>query len=125
GKNDGPLARHILRVNARVDHPVCLDLERQIEMLRRERLEIDGEILRGEAVIIAPIARGETEHVPLPQLLCSLEKHVLDPVRDPGDPRPLVPRADPVPDPARRNRRRMALLDQDFQTIIERYIKYL
>ena len=72
---------------------------------------------------MAAVPRDETEHVPLRQPLRPLEQHVLDPVRDPGDPAPLVARPHPIPDPGADNRGAVGGLNQDLEPILQPGLK--
>ena len=86
---------------------------------RRRRFEIGrlvdpGVAVPGAAKLLDDALDLVARDVPRP-----LEVHVLDPVRDAGQPGPFVLRADPVPAPDRGQRRGVDLLDEHLQAVVE------
>jgi len=94
-----PLRFRLLWVERGVAHPLRLDHQRRVEMVRRDGFEVDREVRVREPVELAAKAADNRVDVALLELAAALEQHVLDPVRRARDPRPLVPRADLVADP--------------------------
>src|SRR4029077_12758361 len=73
----------------------------------------------GVAVPGAAVLFDDALHLVARNVRRALEIHVLAPVRDTGQAWTLVFRPDVVPAPDRRQRRRMLLLDQHLQTVVE------
>src|SRR3972149_2136885 len=71
----------LLWVERGVAHPLRLDHQRRVEMVRRDGFEVDREVRVREPVELAAKAADNRVDVALLELAAALEQHVIDPVR--------------------------------------------
>src|SRR5262249_15189702 len=102
-----------------VHHALGFDEQHAVEGLARRGLEIRGLIDPGVAVPGAAALLDDALDPIAGNVRRPLEVHVLDPVRDAGQPRGLVLRTDLVPAPDRDERRRMLFLDEYLESAVE------
>src|SRR5215208_6745129 len=87
--------------------------------MRGNGLEIGGPILLGQGVESPSYSRHVSEYLALLNPRGSLELHVLYPVGQPGLSWELVSTPDAVPGPDRNDRRRVVLLQNDSQPVVQ------
>ena len=110
GDDDRPLRLAVLRVVEAAGHALGLDEQHAVERVARGRLRVGGLVDPGVAVPVAAELLDDALHLVARDVGRALEVHVLDPVRDAGEPGRFVLRADAVPAPDRRERRGVNLL---------------
>jgi hypothetical protein len=118
--HDVLLGREVLRGETvgQIAHAVRLEPQRQLELIRRNRLEVVGPIEVGRAVQIAG-ARG-FEHADVRvgrHVLRALEHHVLEQVREAGAAGVFVGRSDVIPEVHRDEREPVVLGEDDSQPV--------
>ena len=107
-------------VHAQRRHAVGFEPQRQRQVLRRQRLPEHRLVFGGVGVAAAADA-GDDRRVRLGlDVLRALEHHVLEEVREPGAARPLVLRADVIPDRDVHDRRRVILGEDHAQPVRQR-----
>ncbi|GBD18754.1 hypothetical protein HRbin27_01254 [bacterium HR27] len=119
GEDNRTLTLDLGGIEARGNHSIRLDVERQLPARCRQCLEVRCVVQPGEAVERPAPAIHLAEDRARRKTRRSLEKHVLDPVGNAGQPRQLVPASHPVPDPARDHRHMPKGLDEDGQPVRE------
>ena len=92
---------------------------RELELVRRHRLEVVGPVEPGRAVERAAGGLDERHVLGLPDVGRALEHHVLEQVREPGLARDLVLGADVVPDVHGHHGREVILRDDQAQAVGE------
>ena len=100
-------------------HPVGLQPERQLQVVRRHRLEVVGAVEPGAGVQRAAGALHQLEVPVLGHVLRALEHHVLEEVGEAGPAGLLVPGADAVPQVHRDHRNRRVLREDDLEAVGE------
>jgi hypothetical protein len=100
-------------------HPVCLEPERDGELVGRDGLEVVGAFEPGGPVQGAASALDELEVLIRSDLGRSLEEHVLEEVRKARASHPFVGRSHVVPEVHRDDRRRMVLGERNEESIGE------
>jgi len=80
---------HRLRQRA---HPVRLQVEPQVQLVGRQRLEVVGPVLVGGAVHVGAVGRNQGEELALGNLWCALEHQMFEQVGETGVPFALVAR---------------------------------
>ena len=101
-------------------HAIGLEEERPLERRHRHVLEEVRPIVAGGAVAVvgAEVVHGLAE--PARMVLAAVEEEVLEQVREAGLAALLVARADVVPEVHRDDRRRVILVDDEPQPVVER-----
>ena len=103
----------LLRVEVAVDHAVGFQVERDVQLVRRQGFQVGGPVQRGQRVPKTAVARnGLVEHID-GVLGRALELHVFHPMRDAGLAGHLVARTDAVPDPVADQRNVVDFFGQD------------
>jgi len=119
GNNHAALRLEVRRIIEAAVHAFGLDEQHPVERVLRRRLEVRRLIDPGVAVPAAAELFDDALDLVARDVPGPLEVHVLAPVRHPGQARAFVLRADAVPAPHRRQRRRVHFLNEHFQTVIE------
>ena len=121
-----PLLRHHLPlgvdlggVQEQVPHPVRLDPEHQVELVRRDVGVVAGQVLAGVGVVATAVLLDEAGDLPAAVGGRALEHHVLEEVGQPGRAGPLVARAHPVEDLHRDDRVARVVLHEHPQPVVE------
>ncbi len=92
------LGQHFRVGQLQVDHAVGLHLHHERQAVFRDHLEIGGEVVAGEGVVLPAVARHDARELAGLDFLRALEHQVFEEMRDAGLARRLVGRADLVPD---------------------------
>ena len=121
GDNHRALQLGFLGVEHRVDHPVGLDAQRQIDAIGRQRLEVGREVDPRHPVEDTALARHRLVELALRIRRRALEEHVLGPMRDAGGAGPLIAAAHPVPHPETGHRRVVHLAQQHGQPVVQNH----
>ena len=98
-------------------HAIRLEEQRELQRVRRQVLVIVGAIVAGRAVVVAargfePVVERALGHVHR-----SFEHHVLEEMREAGAARPLVARADVIPDVHRHHRHAGVAMQDHVQAV--------
>jgi len=117
--NDGALQLGFLGVEHRIDHPVCLNAEGQVDAVGGQRLEVSREVDPCHTVEHAAFPRNGLIELALWEGGRALEQHVFDPMRYTRDAGALVAAADAIPHPEAGNRCMVHLAQQHRQSIIQ------
>ena len=78
------LALDHLRIEGQARQPIALEIEHQLERRARERVLVDGDILRGVGVVAAAVALEQPIEFALRAVRGAVEHHVLEEVRQAG-----------------------------------------
>ena len=113
------LARERRLLDLERGHPIGLEPQRQRQVVRRHRLPVVGRILVGRGVALAADRGDERLVLILGDVLAALEHQVLEEVREPGPAGLLVLRADVVGDADVDDGRRVVLVEDDPQAVLE------
>ena len=113
------LVVEILLVDHERAHAVGFEVEAEVELIRWKRFEVQRAVLVGGAVHVAAVIEDEHEVLTRPDVLRSLEHHVLEEVGESRAAAPFVARADVVAHRDRVDRRVMVLGDDDAQAVLE------
>ena len=100
-------------------HPVGLEPQRELELVRGKRLEVVRPVEPGRAVHRPAGGLDERDVLGLADVRRALEHHVLEEVREAGLARLLVLRSDVVPDVDRHDRRQVVLGDDQAEAVRE------
>ena len=103
-------------------HPVRLEPQREVELVRRHRLEVVRPVQPGRAVHRPAGGLHERDVLGLGHVLGALEHHVLEEVREARLARLLVLGADGVPDVDRDDRGEVVLGDDQAEAVLEAVI---
>ena len=98
-------------------HAIRLEPERELELVRRHRLEVVRALEPRRAVERAAGALHELEVLVRFDVGRALKEHVLEQVREAGAPRRLVGRPDVIPEVHGDDRRRVVLGQRDEQPV--------
>ena len=90
----------------------------ELELVRRQRLEVVGAVEVGRGVVHAAGALDEREVLGLGDVARALEHEVLEQVREAGPAGLLVARADDVPEVDRDDRRQVVRRDDHAQAVV-------
>ena len=101
-------------------HAIGFQEQRQLELIRRQHLEVQRQVVAGGAVHRAAVGEHLVEVLAVADVARALEHHVLEQVREAGAARPLVARADVVGDVDRDHRRAVVLDELHAQAVGER-----
>ncbi len=99
------LGQHFRVGQLEIRHAVRLHLHHERQAVLRDDLEIGGEIVMREGVVLSAIARDDARELAGRDLLRALEHQMFEEMRKAGLARRLVRRADFVPDHMRHDRR--------------------
>jgi hypothetical protein len=102
-----------------VAHAVALEPQRAVEGARRHGLEVVRAVVVRRAVDARRAELGDELEPVGVRVLAAVEHQVLEEVREPRAPRPLVLRADVVPDVHADDRRLVVLVDDDGEAVGE------
>ncbi len=106
-----------------VSHAIGLEPERQLELIRRHRLEVVGAIEAGRAVDARGAAAGEQLEVRVAlDVLRALEHHVLEQMREARAAGRLVRGTDVIPDVDADERHAMVFGEDHFEPVGERVL---
>ena len=100
-------------------HPVRLQPERQLQLVRGHGLEVVGALEARRPVEGAAGALDQLEVAVSLDLRRALEHEVLEQVSQPGTALDLVPRADVIPEADRRDRSQMVLGEHQAQAVVQ------
>jgi hypothetical protein len=100
-------------------HPVGLQEQHPLQVVRRDDLEVVGAVLVGRGVQVAAGLRHVPEVHVVADVLAALEHHVLEQVGEAGPARLLVLAADVVPHADADDRDGVVLVDEDIQAVGE------
>jgi hypothetical protein len=103
---------HFFKIIDAVNHPVGLEPQGQVDPVGWHGFEVSCPIKMGKGVPHATIARNGFFKQVGRELGRALELHVLNPVRDTGEPFDFVPCTDSIPGPGRNERRSMDFFEQ-------------
>ena len=115
-----PLVVELLLRDLQRAHAIRFEEQRQLELVRRQRLEVQRQVVAGGAVHRAAVREHLVEVLAVADVARPLEHHVLEQVREAGAPAPLVARADVVGDVQRDHRRAVVLDELHAQAVVER-----
>ena len=115
--DDQPLLLERVLVDAEGCHPIGLEPQDERQVLRGRGLPEHRRVFVRVGVALAAHARDERGVGFGLDVLRALEHHVLEQVREPGAARPLVFRADVIPDLHVHDRRRVVLGQDDGQAV--------
>ena len=101
-------------------HAIGFQKQRELELVRGQRLEVEREIGVRRAVHRSAVREHLVEVFAVADVLRALEHHVLEEVREAGEPLALVARADVVRDVKRNDGRAVVLHELHAQTILQR-----
>jgi hypothetical protein len=110
----------VLVGEAQVRHPVRLHPHDQGQAVLRDHLEVGGEVVAGDGVVVAAVPGHDLRELAGRDLLRALEHQVLEEVRQAGLRLRAVGGADPVPEPVRHDRRPAVRHDDDLEAVVER-----
>ena len=111
--------REVERVEQK-PHPVGLDPQHGLEIVRRDGLVVVRDVVRRRAVVHAARALGELVVQAVGDVARPGEHHVLEQVREAGAPGHLVLRSDVIPDVHGDGRRRAIDRQHDVQPVRQR-----
>ena len=94
----------------------------EVELVDGQRLVVVGAVVPGRAVGDAAHLLDVAEVLVGADVLAALEEHVLEQVGEAGAARPLVLRADVVPEVDRHQRQRGVAVEDDAQAVVERML---
>ena len=100
-------------------HAVGLEEQPEIELIGRQRFEVQRAILVGRPVHRAAVVEDQREVLAGADLLGPFEHHVFEQMREPGAALPLVTRADVVGDGDRVDGRGVVFRDDHAETVLE------
>ena len=118
--DDAALLLEVLLGDGEVRHPVALEVEHDGQRLAREVVQVRGVVARRVAVGGAAVPFDQVVEHPGPELLATVEHHVLEEMRDAGGAAHLVARADVVEDVGRDDGRGVILVHDDAEPVRER-----
>ena len=118
--DDLALGGDLLGIQEQVLHAVSLEIDHQVELLRRDRDVIGGDVLGCERVVLAAILLDELRELLGTVARRALEHQVLQEVSDAGRPPKLVARADAVPHLEGHDRAAWIFEQQHVQPVVER-----
>ena len=126
-----PLARHhpaftfnFLRIEAQIANPIPLDIKYQLQRRTRKPVLIHGHIPRRIRIVRPAIRFHRFVEIARPVFLRAVEHHVLEKVRQPGRPRPLVARPHPVKRVQRHVRDAVVRLHQNLHPVLQRLCRH-
>ena len=119
--HDLDLALELLGQQRQRRHAIRIEIERNPQPVGGDLLVVRGHVVVGERVRIAAV-RLEDAVVDLGRhVLRSVEHHVLEEVRDPGDARALIARAHAIPLPERHRWHAVILVQQHGEPVVEHH----
>lgn len=116
----GAFRLEVVLVDREVDHALGLGPEQALQMIRRHRFEVVGEIVVGRRVVVSADVLGQAIELLGLQMLRALEHQVLEQVRKAAAPGRIILRADVIPDLHGNGRARVVLDTDDLQAVGER-----
>jgi hypothetical protein len=120
GIDDAAFRLDDFRVEAQIADAVGLHVEHEVERGAGKPVRVDGDVLAGVGVVVSAVLLHFDVELLGSILLGSVEHHVFEEVRDPGDAGPLVARSDFVEEIQRDVGDVVVLLDENLHAVGER-----
>src|SRR5271157_1346950 len=122
--DDLPLGLDLVHIETRQRHPVGLDLQRQLPVVRRKHEPEVRAVLAGLGVRLPPRDERELVDLALRESFGPLEQHVFEEVRQPRLARRLVARADRIEEVADDDGYLPARQDQGAEAVVQNSLEY-
>ena len=122
--DDLPLGLDLVPIETRQRHPVGLDLQRQLPVVRRKHEPEVRAVLAGLGIGLSPRDERELVDLALGKSLGPLEQHVFEEVRQPRLARRLVERADRIEEVADDDGYLPARQDQGAEAVVQNSLEY-
>src|SRR5262245_66350182 len=100
-------------------HAVSFEIQKQVELIAGQRLEIKGAFFIGRAIHLAAVGLNQNEMLALADVLRALVHHVLEEMRESGSALSFVARAGVVNQRKRDDRRAVVFHPKNPKTILE------